>query len=55
MKKAEIRIKPCYLECEDFNPELRGFGYSLDKERVITCPYEKVCWKYIEECKHAGA
>lgn len=47
MTKTEIRLRPCCLECEHFNPELRGFGYCFDNERVITCSHEKVCWKYI--------
>ena len=53
MKKIEIKLKECCLDCEHFDPPgCTGLTASVfccgEPERVIACGHMAVCKKYLE-------
>lgn len=53
MKKIEIKLKKCCLDCEHFDPSgCTGLYPSVsccgEPDRVIACGHMEVCKKYLE-------
>lgn len=60
MKKIEVKLKECCLDCEHFDVSgIRGVssyqGYGCgDPERVIACGHMMVCGRYNDKREDSG-